>query len=147
MIGYTWVRIQKLLRVDFFRFCIVGGLGFVINLAILTILHRLLHFPVYVSQFAGAEVALFTNFLLHHNWTYKHHTVNKSIPDLLLQFHATTWPAIVGSTLMVTTAINFFRLSSTVALIISSLITLLWNFFWSKFVVWRNVTAQELEDS
>jgi putative flippase GtrA len=137
---------KRLLEIDFVRFCIVGGLGFVINFALLIGLTKFIGLPVFWAQLIGAEVALFSNFILHHNWTYKEKKVKKSIGTLLVQFHATSWPAIVGSTLMVAGGVKFLHLSKLVALLVSSVIALAWNFSWSKFVIWRGVTEKEIEE-
>jgi dolichol-phosphate mannosyltransferase len=139
MIKYTKAQLERLLKIDFIRFCIVGGTGFVINFAILLALPKLLHIPRPVAQFIGAEVALFSNFLLHHHWTYKNNQVEKTFYKLLLQFHATTWPAILGSTVMVSVGLTVFHLSELLALAISSAIALGWNFGWSKYVIWKDV--------
>jgi dolichol-phosphate mannosyltransferase len=144
MIAYTKAQIVNLLKIDFIRFCIVGGTGFTINLIFLVSLTKFFGLSTVVAQFIGAEIALFSNFLLHHHWTYKSHNVKKSFAALIIQFHATTWPAILGSTLMVSLSVSVLHLSKPVALIISSAISLLWNFFWSKYVVWRKVTDKEV---
>jgi putative flippase GtrA len=138
--------IQRLLKIDFVRFCIVGGVGFCINFALLIGLTKFARLPVFWAQLIGAEVALFCNFMLHHNWTYRHRKVKKSIGTLLAQFHATSWPAIVGSTLMVAGGVRFLHLTKLVALVVSSVVALAWNFTWSKFVVWRSVTEREIEE-
>lgn len=134
-----------MLRVDFIRFCIVGGTGFVINTALLLVLTGA-HLPIFVAQLIGAEVALFSNFMLHHHWTYRSKRVHKSMGQLLVQFHATSWPAIIGSTLMVSAGVKFLHLDKMVALVISSVIALLWNFVWSKFVIWRDMGPKEVEE-
>lgn len=146
MIVYTREKIEHLLKIDFVRFCIVGGTGFVINFVILTLLHKVLHLPIFMSQLVGAEIALFSNFMLHHNWTYKNKKVKKTIPNLLVQFHATTWPAIIGSAAMVDAGVRFLHLSNLIALAASSAVALLWNFFWSKYVIWRDITPKEIEE-
>ncbi len=146
MIAYPRKQLIHLLKVDFVRFCIVGGTGFVINFVILNTLHELLGMPVFIAQLAGAEIALFSNFILHHNWTYKNNRVKKTLGKLLTQFHATTWPAIIGSAFMVDIGIRFLKFSSLVALMVSSAIALLWNFVWSKYVIWRSVTDKEIEE-
>ena len=147
MISYTRKQINRLLKLDFIRFCIVGGCGFILNLLMLTTLHRLLDLPVFISQLIAAEFALFANFLLHHNWTYKDNKVQKSISTLIIQFHATSWPAIIGSAIMVSIAEQSLHLNSFFALSLSSIIVLGWNYGWSKFVVWRGVTDKEVEES
>ena len=136
----------RLLKIDFIRFCIVGGTGFVINLAILILLHNFFSFNIFLAQLIAAEVALFSNFILHHNWTYKHHKVKKSIITLLIQFHATSWPAILGSAVMVSIFESVFGFNEFLSLVGSSLIALLWNFGWSKYVVWRKVTEKQIQE-
>jgi dolichol-phosphate mannosyltransferase len=128
---------DRLLKQDFVRFCIVGFSGFLINLILLTILYKLVHSPLVIAQLIAAEVALFSNFMFHHRWTYKANTVRKTTSVLILQFHATSWIAIVGSTLMVTAGVEVFRVNYLVALVISSATALLWNYAWSKYVIWR----------
>lgn len=128
----------KLIKIDFVRFCIVGASGFFINLGLLTVLYGQLGAPLFVAQLISAEVALFSNFILHHNWTYKSKNVTKSVPNLLTQFHATSWAAIVGSAVMVTVGVRYLELNYFVALVISSAVALAWNFFWTKFVIWRH---------
>jgi dolichol-phosphate mannosyltransferase len=146
MITYTRSKVKRLLKIDFIRFCIVGGTGFVINFILLVAFTRFLGLSTVVAQFIGAEVALFSNFMMHHHWTYKSKNVKKSFKSLLIQFHATTWPAILGSTFMVSASVGILHLSKFVALMISSAVSLLWNFFWSKYVIWRGVTQQQIED-
>lgn len=145
MVAYTRARLRHLIKIDFVRFCIVGGTGFVINFIILTVLHKSLGMPIFIAQLIGAEVALFSNFILHHHWTYKARKVAKSMPTLLFQFHASTWPAIFGSALMVTGGEKLLHFGNLLALTVSSVIALLWNFGWSKYVIWHSVTPDDIE--
>jgi dolichol-phosphate mannosyltransferase len=146
MVAYTRAQIVRLLKIDFVRFCIVGGTGFVINLVLLTLFHKILGWPVFLSQLLGAEIALFSNFMLHHHWTYKAHKVHKSWQRLLIEFHTTSWPAILGSSAMVTVGEHNLHLGNLSALAVSSVIALLWNFVWSKYVIWRDMTAKDIEE-
>lgn len=147
MIAYTRAQIIRLLKIDFIRFCIVGGTGFLINLVILVFLNKVLDMHIFLAQLIGAEIALFSNFRLHDIWTYKHHRVEKKRHRMLVQFHMTTWPAILGSALMVTAFEKLLDFNNATALAVSSLIALLWNFFWSKYVVWRSVTPEEVKEA
>jgi dolichol-phosphate mannosyltransferase len=147
MIVYTRERLQRLIKIDFIRFCIVGGTGFVINFILLALLPKLFGFPVPLAQFIGAEIALFSNFIMHNRWTYKSKNVKKSVGSLLIQFHATSWPAILGSTAMVSLGVDVFHLSKLIALAISSVIALLWNFVWTKYVIWKDVTPKEVKEN
>lgn len=142
-------KIAQLLQIDFVRFCIVGASGFVINAILLMILNKDLHSP-FVAQLIAAEIALFSNFMFHHHWTYKATQVRKTMSKLILQFHLTSWAAIIGSAALVTVGINKFHLHEVVALAISSAIALFWNFGWSKFMIWRSspkVSEAKLEEN
>ena len=144
MLAYTKGKIFLLLKIDFIRFCIVGGLGFLINFVILASLHTLFHLNVFLSQLIAAEVALFSNFTLHHYWTYKRNRITKTRKTLLLQFHVLSWPAILGSALLVSVGVSVLRLNDLTALVFSSAIALGWNFVWSKYVIWRDVPQNDV---
>jgi putative flippase GtrA len=146
MVAYTRAKLLRLLKIDFVRFCIVGGTGFVINFILLVFLTKVIGLHIFIAQFIGAEIALFSNFILHHNWTYKHHKVEKQTRQLLVQFHLTSWPAILGSASMVTISEKVLHFDNFSALATSSAIALIWNFVWSKYVIWRRITVREVQE-
>lgn len=135
-----------MLKIDFIRFCIVGGTGFIINFTILIVLTKFFNTPLFVAQLIGAEVSLASNFTLHHNWTYKKNKVKKSLPSLILQFHASSWPAIIGSSIIVSLAVSILHTNKLEALIISSFVALMWNYAWSKYVIWKDISNTEIEE-
>lgn len=145
MFVYIGGKIKDLHKIDFVRFCIVGTLGFIINLGLLTLLYKVLDIHVFVAQLISSEVALFSNFVLHHNWTYKDHETNKSIKNLLIQFHMSSWTAIVGSAAIVAGGVHLAHMNYGLALVIASAVGLLWNFGWTKFVIWRHHYDGELQ--
>src|SRR6266705_2935749 len=119
---------KRLLRYHIVRFCLVGGLGFVINFALLTMLYKYLHWPLFIAQLLAGEIALFNNFLLHHHWTYKDANVTKSLMNLLVQFHVTSWLAIVGTAAVVSLGVNHFHLHYFTALVIGGVTAIGWNY-------------------
>lgn len=129
---------------DYVRFGIVGVLGFIVNLTILTILFKLAGLPLFLSQFIAAEIALFGNFILHHKWTYNSRNVKKSLKNIVLQFHLTSWVAILGSALLVTLIVKSLNVHYFIALSISSAIAMIWNYLWTKMVVWKDKTEEQL---
>ncbi len=145
MIASVIKKTKSALEVDFIRFCMVGGTGFIINMIFLLLFRRYLGMDVFYAQLISAEIALFCNFIIHNRWTYKKHNVNKSISKLIIQFHATSWPAILGSAAMVTFFVDIMKFTNIIALIISSVVALLWNFTWSKYVVWRDLSINNKE--
>ncbi len=144
MFVYLGGKIKNLHKIDFVRFCIVGVLGFVINFVLLTLLYKVLGLHIFIAQLISSEVALFSNFNLHHRWTYKDRS-NKSIKNLLIQFHVSSWTAIVGSAAIVAGGVHLLNMNYLIALVIASAVGLFWNFGWSKFVIWRH--HGELQES
>lgn len=128
---------KRILRVEFVRFCLVGGTGFAINLGLLTLFYKNMGLPIFISQVFASEISLFNNFILHHRWTYKHKSINKGLGKLVWQFHVTSWAAILGSSLFMSVAITILKINYVVALIASSVLALFWNFFTTKYIVWR----------
>jgi putative flippase GtrA len=100
-------------------------------------LYKVFDSPLFISQVVAAEVALFSNFIFHHHWTYKASNVRKTISKLIVQFHLTSWMAIIGSALIVSFGVHVLKLDYLVALVLASASALFWNFGWSKFVIWR----------
>lgn len=138
MLVYLRGQGDRLIKIDFIRFCIVGTLGFVINFVLLTLLYKVLGIHVFIAQLISSEVALFSNFILHHNWTYKHKVTKKTVKNLLIQFHMSSWTAIIGSALIVAGGVRLLHMHYLAALIIASAVGLVWNFAWTKFVIWRH---------
>lgn len=139
-------KLQKFLKVDFVRFCLVGGLGFFINYTVLTFFYRVIHLPVFISQIIGGEIALFSNFYLHHTWTYGDHETKKSLKLLLVQFHLTSWFAVLLTAVIVALGVNEFNLHYFKALIIAGIVALSWNYLWSKYVVWSRSANESSGD-
>lgn len=131
-------------RIEDLRFVVVGGLGFLINLAGLWIFHGRLGLPLLAAQLLAAELALLSNFTLHHHWTYQNYD-RQSFGARLAKFHATAWlgGAITsGLTWLLATRANVQYL---LALVAGSLVALVWNYFFNKFFIWsRRVSTPEL---
>jgi putative flippase GtrA len=129
-------KVQKLLEIDFVRFCIVGAIGFTLNAVLLLLLNKNLHSP-FIAQLIAGEIALFSNFMFHHHWTYKASKVRKTITKLIVQFHITSWVAVIGCAFIVSLGIHVLHLSPLVSLALAAIAAMAWNFGWSKFVIWR----------
>lgn len=135
---------RKLLKIDFVRFCMVGVVGFAVNYAALFVLYELVGLPILAAQLLGAETALFSNFIFHHFWTYRGRTQKKRIRVLLAQFHMSFWAgALINSSVVVVT-VWWIGWHYFFGLVAGSLAALFWNFFWTKFYIWRHSSRQDL---
>lgn len=125
----------RLVKKSIGRFVAVGAFGFVINFSILSILYKVLGFDILPAQLIGAEIAILSNFYLHNNWTYKD-AVKDSSWKRLLEFHVTSW---LGSGITTVTLIVLVNqgMQYALALVIGAILALIWNFLWTRFVVWK----------
>lgn len=128
---------RKLIQVDFVRFCLVGAVGFLVNLSALFLLYDLANFSIVVAQLIGAECALFSNFTFHHFWTYKGLGVQKRKRLLLAQYHLSFWSGAAINSLIVVLLVSVMHAHYFIGLIVGSAVALFWNFFWTKFFIWK----------
>ena len=137
LVDWTITKKNRLLKIDFIRFGIVGSIGFIVNYIFLTILYKHLNIEIIVSQLISGEIALLCNFLFHNFWTYKGH---KHIPfyKKLFNFHLTS---LSGQVIILTTEsliVKGFKINYAIALIVASGIAMFWNFFWTKYYVFKS---------
>lgn len=129
---------HKLLKTDFIRFCVVGSVGFTVNLICLTILHGLLKMHITPAQLISAEIALLSNFTLHNIWTFKDHNHHHSFWNRLVRFHMSTWAGVLITVVIVSIGVEKFSLNYLVSLVIASAVALFWNFLWTKFFIFKS---------
>lgn len=134
--GWVYRRAGKMLAIDTVRFMIVGGLGFAINLTVLYAVHDLLGVRIAISQIIGAEMAILSNFFLHSKWTYKG-AAEKPLTTRLAQFHASAWVGSGITSVILVISVNRLHIFYPVALIVGSLAGLIWNYVWTKFVIFK----------
>lgn len=134
---------RKLIKVDFVRFCLVGGIGFLVNLGMLFLLYDLANLPIWLAQILGAECALISNFTFHHFWTYKGHDVQKRKRLLLAQFHLSFWSGAAINSLIVVLLVSGLHVHYFFGLVAGSAVALFWNFFWTKFFIWKTPQVKE----
>jgi len=85
-------RLHELMSGSFGKFLVVGGLGFILNAALLIVLHDWFAFPATAANLVGAAVAIFSNFNLNNLWTFKHEKITGFAGYMrkLIQFYATS---------------------------------------------------------
>lgn len=134
---WTKTKANRIMKIDFVRFGIVGSIGFLVNLICLTLLYKHLKVEVVVSQIISGEVALLSNFTFHNFWTFKGH---EHIPfyKKLLQFHATQWSGQLIILAVVSLGVKLFKFNYVYSLIIASGLVMVWNFGWTKYYIFNN---------
>ena len=121
------------------KFVLVGGLGFIVNFVILSVLYRVFSLPILPSQLVAAEIAILSNFYFHNTWTYKD-AVRDSIVKRVLEFHITSWLGSAMTTVILVVLVDR-GFNYIFALVIGAVVALIWNFCWTRFVIWRPKTG------
>jgi len=144
---YRWAHgtAQRFLKIDFFRFAVVGSVGFVLTAIALRLFHGSLHLSIILATLLSSEVGLLSNFVFHENWTYNA-TDHKHKPLLtkFVHFHMSSWSGVVLITLLETLGVKGFKMNYLVSLVFAAGITMFWNFFWTKYYIFKGHTPTVL---
>lgn len=136
---------DRLLKVDFIRFGMVGAVGFMVTAIGLKIFHDLLGLDITIATLISGEAGLLSNFAFHEKWTYKyvdHHY--KSLQKKFIHFHMSSWSGIMLITLIESICVKVLHLNYLLSLVIASGITMFWNFFWTKYFIFKGHTPKPL---
>ncbi len=146
---YDWSKkkTQELLKLDFIRFGIVGSIGFVVSEGFLFILSGKLGLIHFWALLLSNEAGLISNFIFHETWTYKHADHHhKSVWKKFGHFHLSSWSGIaiiVGIGLLGT---KVFGINIYLSQAIGSAVAMFWNFFWTKYFIFKGSTPKALLD-
>lgn len=144
---YRWAhkKTQHLLKIDFLRFAVVGTVGFTITAILLRILHGALGLHITIATFISSELALLSNFSFHEKWTYNQHDhSHKSLTTKFIHFHMSSWSGVVLITILESVGVKVFHLNYLISLVFAAGITMFWNFFWTKYFIFKGRTPAVL---
>lgn len=81
-INSTQYIFQTLLYVfqhsSFIKFCIVGGMGFIVDFSFAYLFIQVFHFPKVLSNMMSAEIAIISNFMFNNYWSFAHKRIRRS---------------------------------------------------------------------
>lgn len=118
------------------KFLIVGTMGFIVNVIVLTLLHQELALNLLIAQLLSAETAILVNFFFHNRWTYSD-AKDASLIKRLVEFHASSWSGSMIVTIILLSLVHFAHFHYLIALSIGGVVAMFWNFFWTRFYVWK----------
>lgn len=143
----AWAQGQaaRALKIDFVRFGVVGTVGFLITAVGLRVLHGVFGLHITLATLISSELGLLSNFVFHQNWTYSHvdHS-HKSLAMKFFHFHMSSWSGVVLITLLESLGVKVFHLNYMTSLVFAAGITMFWNFFWTKYYIFRGKTPGPL---
>lgn len=137
----------KLLKTEFVKFCITGGLGLFTDAAVFHIMKRLLHadesrFLLFIIPVFGYTAAVTQNYIVNHLWTFKVETAAKKVStELFFKFFLVSLFALAPRYLVYKEVLDYFGSSEWLYPDIANLCGIIAgtvvNFFGSKFLVFR----------
>jgi dolichol-phosphate mannosyltransferase len=141
------LRVYLMQVSSFFRFCVVGASGVVIDMSILFLLSdpRMLGWGLTRSKILAAEAALVNNFIWNDAWTFgsisKHQNSFGQRVKRFLKFNAICSLGIFFNVVIINIEFNFFHMNRYLANLIAIGLVTLWNYKSNKEFSWR-VTAK-----
>ena len=139
-----WLRkaYYKLFAHDSTRFILVGGVGFLVNFAMLALLFDVIGLPILPAQIIGAETALLATFVGNNFWAFVgHHHI--PIWHKLTKFHATAGVGILINSTCVVLLVKYAHAYYGIALVVGSLAGLTWNYTMNKKVIFKTTKTKD----
>jgi dolichol-phosphate mannosyltransferase len=141
------LRLYLLQISSFFRFCVVGTSGVVVDMSLLFLLSdpKMLGWGLTRSKILAAEAALLNNFIWNDAWTFgdiaRHQNTFGQRVKRFLKFNAICSLGILFNVMIINIEFNFFHMNRYLANLIAIGLVTLWNYKTNKEFSWR-VTAK-----
>lgn len=132
-------RYKSLVGGTFFKFAVVGGIGFIINTVIMEGLFQLFGIHPSAGSAIGAECAIISNFILNNAWTFGERKVTgvKLIPKFL-QFNVTAFGGLAIQSGAVAAGTFAFGVGYRFPFFILGVgFGLIWNYIMYSKVIWK----------
>ncbi|PIU03867.1 hypothetical protein COT44_01120 [Candidatus Shapirobacteria bacterium CG08_land_8_20_14_0_20_39_18] len=135
----TKIRLERSQK--FFKFAVVGFIGYLVNASTLFIFANLMHLPEAISWGLSTELAIISNFTWNNLWTFKKEQISgaSAVAKKFLQFNGTSLGALLIQTVVGTIGTMFFGSGSRQILLpfIILFLVLPYNYFMYTVVIWK----------
>lgn len=126
----------KLISYDKIRFLIIGGLGFVVNYLMLAGTFQVLRLPIAIAQVLSAETAVLATFFGNSFWTFGGHH-HQTWLTKFIKFHISAIGGLIINSSCVILLVHYAHLYYGLALVVGSMVALLWNYTLYKHFVFK----------
>jgi dolichol-phosphate mannosyltransferase len=143
------LRLSTLGKSRFFRFCVVGATGVVVDMALLFILSdpRMLGLGLTRSKVLAAEAAIFSNFMLNDAWTFGDLAAKsrgfRAKVRRFLAFNAICAIGLGLNVLLLNLLFNYGHVNRYLANAIAILAVTAWNYGLNRHLNWAPLKTQE----
>lgn len=124
---------------SFFKFCIVGGIGFIIQ-TIISKTSILLGIVPGIAVSIGAECAIISNFIVNNLWTFSHKKIEgERFLSHLLRFNLISIGAVIIQAVVVTFGTHYFGTGTWFIFMVLAIIFLVipYSYFLYNRIVWK----------
>ena len=124
----------------YFKFCVVGGTGMLVDMGILWLIVSLLGWNLSLGKVLAAEAAIVNNFLWNDRWTFR--APRSDAPSgfgrlkRFLKFNLICVTGIIWSVLLINLQVYGLRMNAYLANFVAIMLVSLWNFFMSERFGW-----------
>ncbi len=138
-------RYKEIVDHQIFKFAVVGGIGFMVNLIFLEIFHRFFHIEAGNAAALGAEVAIISNFIINNYWTFAAHKVTRATQMIskFVQFNVGSLGAVIIQKIVVGLGTKYT--SDALRLewfVLAVLIGMVVNYFVYSRLIWKTTTKK-----
>jgi len=136
-------RASEILKSPFFKVCLVGGIGTLVQLSAFALMFSYLGFNNYVSLVLSVELAIISNYILNNNFSFKSNKIEGSKAASLFsfaKFNLISCGSLGIQALSQYIGSVFFGFSDITVytfLIVGILLGLVSNFYFYKTLVWK----------
>lgn len=140
--------LRTLLASSFVKFCVVGGTGVLVDMALLFVLSdpSMLGLGLTRSKIVAAEVAILSNFALNDAWTFG--AVSRARPGIgprvrrFLRFNAICTVGLLLNVAILNVLFNLFDMNRYLANAVAILSVTGWNYLMNRKLNWATKPAR-----
>lgn len=143
LIFVVTTRIKEIMGSSFFKVCLVGGVGTLVQLTFFGLFFTYLGFNNYISLFLSVEFAIISNYILNNNFSFRASKISGSIVNSLSAFGK--FNLISGGSLLIQTLTQYIGttffgsdpINVYTFVIVGIVLGLVSNFYFYKTLVWK----------
>jgi len=136
LLSLSW-RTREIHR--FIKFCIIGGIGAIVNILILYFLTENLEVHYLISGAIGIEAGLLSNFALNKIWTFKDVQIRgtKATAKALFKDHIVRSGGIIINIVVLWFLTSIVEVHYLLSQVMGIFIAMMWNFGGNKWWTWE----------
>lgn len=130
------MRLSKLLRSKFIRFCIVGGSGAVLSLLLMYIGVDILEIHYMVNYFMVFMIVVAFNYVLNKSWTFYEYKSSG-----IVSFYIGRIGTLIINECILYLMVSILDIQYLMSTIVAISISMMLNYKYSRSKVWKNLKA------